>query len=611
MNPRAYVCAGLLLTGCSAFSMGGPARFEEPSRRAAELLRASTIAPKFELDLPAEAITDARVIGAGFLLDVIAEEGEGFAAMRACGEVVVLDPATGTPRWRHARKGQCPNPIVAREHTLVTLEDRATKTTLTELDAESGAVVKSVEAGRVVALAQTVDLFALEEVGEVRSVVAYGEGLVRKWSVAVTAVTPIDLVLVGDTLYAYGDAVVAIDIKSGTAGKPVPLGVPPHSVTVVPHRNGLLVTRVAKDSPPHLTALGLDGAVRWSAPGKSALAADDEGALVGMGENVAFVALADGTERWKAKSGGATAGRPVFVDAPDHLVVVPQGDGLTAFVAATGAVQWTVPTRGTDPKVRHTDQLMVAAGMIVWDTWRHVVGVDAGGTVKYDLPVRSLFHPHREGRAILAGLAPHIGEAPDAFAPTMAAALNAPMTPGGATFSSMSLSSGLSAGTAQMSLASIDYMNAVGQANFNAMEVVLATRRRVSFQITQRYAAASAASPYVVRPIAWNLGRGFLLVRKSDGAFVEVVTGVSDVYAERFAEPSMSAFDPDERVLLTFTEGFATDTWKLVTRGPVEVAKQHVAGYAIDDAAWKPATAYATSSRVPDGSFLWDSDVVK
>jgi hypothetical protein len=39
--------------------------------------------------------------------------------------------------------------------------------------------------------------------------------------------------------------------------------------------------------------------------------------------------------------------------------------------------------------------------------------------------------------------------------------------------------------------------------------------------------------------------------------------------------------------------------------------KQHVAGYAIEPGAWKPAASYATSSHVPDGSFLWDTDVAK
>jgi hypothetical protein len=114
----------------------------------------------------------------------------------------------------------------------------------------------------------------------------------------------------------------------------------------------------------------------------------------------------------------------------------------------------------------------------------------------------------------------------------------------------------------------------------------------------------------LVRPVVWNVGRGFLVVRKSDGAFVEVVTGPSDYYEDEFRESSLGIFDPVAHRLVTFSEGTVAKEW---TQGeptpPVRLVDRRLMGFAVEDAAFRPATAYATSSKAGDGSFLWLDDV--
>ncbi len=166
----------------------------------------------------------------------------------------------------------------------------------------------------------------------------------------------------------------------------------------------------------------------------------------------------------------------------------------------------------------------------------------------------------------------------------------------------------MSSATGLAGLGMQDAANAMAQARYNALQGVIVARRQASFSMTQRYAAISAASDYVVRPITWNLGRGFLLVRKSDGAFTEIIIGPTDVFEGAFREPSMMAFDPRAKVLLAFSEGFAPDQWQVAQRMAVELIKRHAVGFAIDPAVLKPAATYANSSKVPDGSYLWETD---
>ncbi len=432
MIGRILATVALVGTGCGGFTMAGPAHFKEPATRAFELIRASTSPPVFETALSAEAIATAQPFSGGFLVDLIAEERDGgLIAERACGALVLLDVQSGKPRWSHARKGQCASGVVTRERTVVTFEEHGAKTALTELDGASGNVTGSIEGGKVVAAAQAADLFVLEVSQKDKSVesavVAYGEGLVQKWRLPVTAINAVGLEVTGDSLYAYGDGVVAVDMKTGRASKPVVLGAQPQALSVVPHKDGIVFTRIGKDGDPEVTALGLDGSVRWNAKGKAGMTADGDSILLAGGEDISFVALATGAERWKAKLSGAISGRAVFTDTPERLVLVPQSTALTAFVAATGAARWTVSIRPGEPKGRHTDQVIVGNGFVVWDTWRHVVGIDPAGTVTYDVPVRSLAIAHREGRAIEAGIAPKIGTQKFENGASLATALNTPI----------------------------------------------------------------------------------------------------------------------------------------------------------------------------------------
>jgi hypothetical protein len=621
----------LSLAGCSAsFSNATPGQYSVPATRAASLLVKAASATKFVVASPATSVADIREVGGNqLLLDSVASVSDDFSVSRNCGPLSIVDGSTGATKWSHAREGACPNPILTLGTAYLLTENRPGKPPTTELtlvDRETGATKASTHAGRIVTVSVVGDdVVTLERAGKEMAIVARaGDSLKERWNVkltkdeSATKAGPEISVLSSAAGVVYGigsSLVLALDAKSGqrlgTAKIVSEVPLVPSAIS-----GGLLVmSAIGEGKQPSVTSIGAKGEVRWSSKGKALLYTDADVAVLASDQEVALAQTSDGAVRWSAKLPSTITGRAVLGDK--STVLVPHQKGVVALDLASGAPKFSVDARPGESPMRHVDQLIVEAdGLVVWDTWRHLVAFDLTGKPRWSFDVRSLPLAHREGRSIAGDEKAIFRNIQYNSAAVFASAFSTAPSPnngltsnGGINVGALGLSGAMTVGTAQMSMAASDFANARGQANLNSIHGAIAVRRQGSVAVSQRLAIASAASPYVIRPITWNLGRGYLVVRKSDGAFAEVIVGPSDLYEEMWRESSAAAFLPDAKTLVTFSEGFTAQEWKLRETPPVKLVEQRLMGFSVDPASFKPASEYATASKVPDGSYVWLDDV--
>lgn len=616
----------VLLSGCGAsFTMSGPAQYHVPATRAATLLGASATTPKFVAVTKGTELTEARVMGAGILLDYTTSTTTDFAVQRLCGPLTMIDGMSGAAMWTRERKGACPHAVLPVTSALITFEESATKdgktTSIARLDATTGQPRATFNApGVASATLLGDDLLTLEGAATARAVVLRaGDTLTPRWSLRLTEAEAARTLVAGaGVVHAVGvKGVLTVDARTGQrlGMAAIPSKQP---LTPLPYEGGLLVTApVADGDKPAVSALGPNGALRWTVKGVAAGVVEGENALLVSDQEIRLVNVTDGKERWRAKLAAVISGRPAMATA-DGLVLVPHRKGVTAFDAGSGAPRFTVDARPGEPLARHLDQLFVERdGLVILDTWRHVIAFDLTGKVRYALPVRSVPLNHRESRSALANAKSPIANQKFESAALMSSMFSPSPAVHGITTVDGKISSGalglngaIAVGTVQMHAAVQDAVAAMGQANANAMNSAIDARRQAQFLVAIRQSAAAADSPFVVRAISWNVGRGFLVVRKSDGAFTEVVTGPSDIYEDMFRESSLGVLHPSGRMLLTLSEGAAAKDWKRApVTLPVQLVERRLMGFAVDPDAFHPATEYATTSKVPDGSFTWLEDL--
>lgn len=580
----------LWVAGC-AFSNAKPATFEAASARAATLVDAVTPV-RFEHAFAAEALVDATPLQSGLLLDFMAQEQtKRFDVERACGDLTLVDARSGAVQWTHPRKGACAHRIIVRESTLVIVESRhgssENATVVTEIDGATGAPIASVALESVAAIAADAHgVFVLESQDHQHHVIAFDSPLSRRWSTPVTLKMPRGLALHDGILYALGDTIVVLDPASGRAVGPALSESGLHHVDeVIPHADGLVLGVSLEPGRKEVFGLARDGTVRWNLPQpKSPRVVGHGGVALASAQMLTFVDLDDGRERWST-SIDELSGDIAFVDDPEPLLLVPQRTQLSAIAAATGELRWTQPIQPGEPNERYSDRVFTGPGILVWDTWRHIVGIDFDGAIQYVFEVRSLPAAHREHR--LADV--------KSLYQTL---LGTPTSSGPFFYQGLPAATNLAWGMLAIS-------EAIAHYNSILLSRAVAARRLAGLQMAERDASFSASSDYVLRPIVWNTGRGFLLVRKSDGAFTEVFVGPSDIYEGSFREPSVAGFHPEANTLVAWTEGFASDRWTLTTRLPVKLVQRHLIGFDTDPAAFIPAKSYAERSRVPKGSYTW------
>lgn len=639
-------------TGCGgAFALSGPAHYEVPSARAATLITSSATVRKYEVASADGALVEARPTATGTLLDFVKLSPDGsFGVKRECGTLTMADAATGAAHWKHARDGYCVWPVFETTGGLVTLEDRHSaagakggwQTILTRLDPATGQARATATTTKKVSSVAPFgdDLVTMEsDATSAAIVLRAGDSFAPRWTLALeaselsskiqdskgkpTTVRELRQVVAGpDAIYVVGTRrVLTIDPRTGQRRATAQIA-SKEALTATPFAGGAIVSAPqGDDEKPFVTAIGADGTAKWNARGMTLGLAHGDAAVLISDEEVALVRTADGATTWRAKLGAPISGRPVFA-GNDKLVLVPQRLAVVALDAATGNKAFEVPADSSEALIRHLDQLIVddANGLVVWDSWRHVTAFDMTGAVRYRLHVRSLPIGHREERSVEANadvpvyhqkfdsaaiITSNFGVEPNGMQHSALTTSDGKINMGG-----LGMSGAMTVGTLQMSMAMSDYANEVGQINANNMFRTIGERRNAQFAVAQRESAMNERSPFLVRPITWNLGRGYLVVRKTDGAFAEVVTGPSDLYEDKFRESSMGYYDANAGVVLAFTEGTNSAAWELAEETPpVQLVKRKLMGFPLAADAFRPANTYATTSKVPDGSFTWPLDL--
>lgn len=607
----ALVGLSLATCGCAGFTSAGPATFREPAARMAEAWRRSAEAPAFRAAIPAESLHDVRIAGSRALLDYRSEGGasDSFLSLPTCGPLELRDVTANERVWSVERAGPCDDQILAILPRLairgVREEGGKAGLFLSTLALDSGALVAKVPLEKDALVVPSGDaLVVVQGVrGAQRVSLRDGDRLEEKWGLALDdAGAATEVVTLNGSVLVFGGSVTSIERATGKKVGSSSLGADAVTLDVVAAGDAAYALIAREKKEMAIARVGADGKVAWTAVTSGIVAAaTPSGPLTMSGDTVTALKASDGTAAWSAKLPGAATGAGLVVQrGQGSWWLVPHTRGVTALDVASGAVRFSASPFDADEGAPHaTDRLRMAGpDLVVLDAARGVAGLDlaSDGRARYAIAVRSLPHVHRRGRMAAlrrpgadAGGARGATSVGEAAMDTLAGLSNAT---GG----------GLVMGTAQMSVAAANYTVAMGQIGFAAMETALEARRAQQATIAQRQARLDEESPFILRAISWSTGRGVLVIRKSDGAFHEVVTGPPDVYEDAFRPASVAAFVPLAKKMLVFSEGLDPSTWEdSQHRAPVKLVARSLLGYAIDEAAFHPAAEYEQRSVVPAG----------
>jgi len=606
------------LSACKAsFSEAGPATFREPAAKLAKALEKVAPKPKFYESVAAESLHDIRIVGNRALLDFRAESGtaDSLLSLQQCGPLVFRDIAANKPVWEIKREGPCEDRIVALTPRLAIVGNRAEAGKsiqyLSTYALDSGETIAKLALDKNALVVPLGDAFLVVRGAPGKQNVSLydGDKLGEKWKLAIDDDGAIsDVILVGNSLMVIGHAATIIDRTSGKKTGRSQLGtklVTLHAFTTNDAAY-LMVRRDEGDSA--IMKVTPDGGYRWTARLQGLVdAVSPNLVFVVNGGVITALKVSDGTVAWKQNIPAIATGQGLrVVHEKNELFVVPHDDGIIAFDAVSGAVKWNVSPLGAVEGTTHrTDRLWsLAGGVVVVDTVQGIAGIDIAnqGKTLYSFMVRSLPHVHRRYR-VKSVYNP-------ADIESMLATSGAVYRSNSRMFETVnSLSNttggGMVIGTAMMSLAVTNYAVATGAINFASLMNSNNTRRAQQADIALRQAHIDDESEYILRPISWSTGRGLLAVRKSDGAFREIVTGPPDVYEDAFRPASLAALLPTPEVIVTLAEGVDSSLWKdSIARAPVELVRRQLIGYALDKDSFHPASEYEKLSVVPTGSGL-------
>lgn len=625
------------------------ATFRDPGARLAAALSAKAPQPISRAQAPAESLADARVLGERVLLDYRSESGgdNTLSSLPTCGPLELRDVARDEKVWSVERTGPCQDEILAVQGGMVLMRgveeaNKEQRPRLSALRLESGAVAAKAVLEKDALIVPIEGGFVVVEgkPGSLRATLL-DEKLAQKWQLsidepsAVTRVAP-----VGKSILIFGSQVTAIDRASGKKLGGASLGDNVAAVDVRAAGDAAYAVLVPFPKGAQIFAkVTASGSVAWKVDKLFSVldAVTAQGVIVVGRDDVRLLRAENGEAAWTGKLPAEPTGPGLLVaQGKTSLLLIPHRAGVTAFDAATGAQRFSVSPFGADDSApgpkrdlwpagegrSHTsDRLWLAGeGLVVLDAARGIAGLDLGneGRPRYALPVRSIPHAQRRARLHAA-----FGE-DDRWGSFVALQVRAQkaMEAGGSAaggrspgFSSVltslapssqgSASLGMSLGTAQMSVAFAEYSMAAAAVGYAALEASIKARVAQQADVANRQSRLDAESPFIARPISWATGHGALLVRKTDGAFVELVTGPADVYEDRYRQASVTAVVPAAKAVLTFAEGLDPSKWQdAPTRMPVKLVGRSLLGYALFDAALHPAKDYEQRSVVPTVNFV-------
>lgn len=616
-----------LLPGCGkAFSMAAPSTFREPASSFARVLKPAATEPVLRDTVAAESLRDVRLVGSRALLDFRAEDVAdgafgtgGFGSYAMCGPLEMRDFPSGQRVWSVPRPAGCDDEILTRGSRVVILGQRAvgkvTTTQLATIDPATGKTVGSVDVERPVQMAASGDGLVLVhgKPGARRAALHEGDPLALKWEAKLGDESQVGakVVTLGENVLVIGTRLTAIARGSGQVVKSTGFEAGSATVDALPTNDAVYAFVVnAKAKTASIARVAADGSVTWTKSAKGALdSVSPLGPLLVDGSAVTALKAEDGSVAWTAKLPSAASGAGLVVGSGNgSMVLVPHVEGVSALDLATGTVVSTVAPFGKEAngrKLAGMDRLAVAGdGLVVLDTAQGLAGIEVSPTrvgVRWAIGVRSLPHVTPQGRLSLA-----IGNF-DESGPRLAVLRirqnQVATTELFTTLNNMG-GGGLTTGALEASLAMQNAGAAASASNWAMFVESLNVRKREQLRATLAQTTIDETSPMIVRPISWATGRGLLVVRKSDGAFREIVTGPPDVYEDAFRQASVGAYIPHAKTVITFSEGLDASKWvdakeqravKLVTRGLV--------GYALADEALIPAAEYTKRSVVPVGSF--------
>jgi outer membrane protein assembly factor BamB len=605
----ALVVAG----GCSAFGNPPKARLRSSAELFATRLAAKADKPAYELDAPIESFA-AAPLGADFLLDLRSSVTSGFSTRRVCGPLVAINPTTGTQVWKRDRNQGCNATflsIMADEILTLEASDKdAGDVGFVRLSASTGKLVgekriRVFEASTPVLRDGVV--YAIEDDGEQgapKAVVVARKmpGLEKLWSRPVEPRANPFLALTAKSVLVLGPLkTFAIDRATGALAEQGEddgyLALPgvehPGGVVLARHYEGIKADR--KRGEFVLEARGEDGKKAW--------AVDDAMPVVTATNAVVVTArdrklrahdLATGKAAWEADLPDSFSGAAHFVADAGLLVVTHRG-GVLALDAATGAKKFTLEPLPKTALLRRADVLAFDAEKktFLLDTAGGVAAFDLDGKLRWKLAVRSMVAPHREGR--FQGL-------PGDGSSMSSAILAVTRFNQQAQFFQAQANGGgvvVTAGLAAMTQA---FVTAIQQLGFAELELSMNSIAGQHWSTALAQVGLDERSPYWVRPIGWSTGRGYLVVRREDGAFKEVVVGPPDVYEEAYREASPGVLSANGKVLIVATEGLDVAKWgPPVERGVMEMWPRKLMAFPVGELA--PAEAYGKGSVVEDGTF--------
>jgi outer membrane protein assembly factor BamB len=625
IRATSFVVIGVVaaLPGCGkAFSMAAPSTFREPAASFARVLKPSAPAPAFRDTVAAESLRDVRLVGDRALLDFRAEDAPdgalgtgGFGAYTVCGPLEMRDFPSGQRVWSVPRARACGDEILTSGSRITILgfrgEGQEATSQLAMLDPATGKVVASVGVERPAQMASSGDAFLLLQgkPGARRASLYEGDRLARKWETKLgeESQASAKVLTIGETVIVLGSRLTTIARGSGQVLKSTTFEADSTTADALQTNDAVYVLLVnAKSKTTWISRVGGDGNVTWTTPAKGALDSVISGGPVLVdGAAVTALKAEDGSVAWTANLPGAPSGAGLVVGS---RLLVPHAEGVTAIDAATGALVYTVAPFGTETKrtkLAVADRLSTAGdGLVVLDTAHGVAGIEVTptqGNARWAIGVRSLPHVTRQGRLLSA-----LGQFDESGTRLTLLRVRQNQIATTELFTTMNNmgGGGLATGALEASLAMQNAGAAASAANWGTFVESLNMRKGEQLRATLAQANIDDASPMIVRPISWATGRGLLVVRKSDGAFREIVTGPPDVYEDAFRQASVGAYIPRGKAVVTFSEGLDASKWadakeqravKLVTRGLV--------GYTVDDDTLLPAAEYTKRSVVPVGSF--------
>lgn len=613
-----------LLPGCGkAFSMAAPSTFREPASSFARVLKPAATEPVLRDTVAAESLRDVRLVGSRALLDFRAEDVAdgafgtgGFGSYAMCGPLEMRDFPSGQRVWSLPRPAGCDDEILTRGSRVVILGQRAagkaTTTQLATIDPATGKAIGSVDVERPAQMAASGEGLVLVhgKPGARRAALHEGDPLALKWEAKLgdESQVGVKVVTLGENVMVLGTRLTLIARGSGQVVKSTGFEAGSATVDALQTNDAVYAFLVnAKAKTTSISRVASDGSVTWTKSAKGVLdSVAPVGPLVVDGSAVTALKAEDGSVAWTAKLPAAASGAGLVVGS--GMVLVPHVEGVSALDLATGTLISTVAPFGKDAngrKLAVMDRLAVAGdGLVVLDTAYGLAGLEVSPTrvgVRWAIGVRSLPHVTPQGRLSLA--LGNFDESGPRLAVLRIRQNQVATTELFTTLNNMG-GGGLTTGALEASLAMQNAGAAASASNWAMFVESLNVRKREQLRATLAQTNIDETSPMIVRPISWATGRGLLVVRKSDGAFREVVTGPPDVYEDAFRQASVGAYIPHAKTVITFSEGLDASKWvdakeqravKLVTRGLV--------GYALAEEALIPAAEYTKRSVVPAGSF--------